>query len=75
MPYTDYSLMVDAVGVEPTLFLMSQIYSLLPSPLGTHIQKRDLGLSPRCDPGYLMVGALPSQVTVLSTVCILIITQ
>ena len=30
--------MVDAVGIEPTVFLMSLIYSQLPSPLGTHIQ-------------------------------------
>lgn len=29
--------MVDRVGVEPTVYLTSQIYSLLPSPLGTPI--------------------------------------
>ena len=29
--------LVDRVGVEPTVYLTSQIYSLLPSPLGTPI--------------------------------------
>lgn len=29
--------LVDAVGVEPTVFLMSQIYSLLSSPLDIRI--------------------------------------
>ena len=30
--------MVEPVGIEPTLFLMSLIYSQLPSPLGTRLQ-------------------------------------
>ncbi len=30
--------MVETVGIEPTVFLMSLIYSQLPSPLGTHLQ-------------------------------------
>lgn len=30
--------MVEAVGIEPTLFLMSLIYSQLPSPLSTHFR-------------------------------------
>jgi hypothetical protein len=29
---------VETVGIEPTVFLMSLIYSQLPSPLGTHLQ-------------------------------------
>ena len=29
-------LLVEAVGIEPTVFLMSLIYSQLPSPLSTH---------------------------------------
>jgi hypothetical protein len=29
--------MVETVGIEPTVFLMSLIYSQLPSPLGTHL--------------------------------------
>lgn len=32
-----YCNMVEAVGVEPTMFPMSLIYSQLPSPLGTHL--------------------------------------
>lgn len=31
--------LVGAVGIEPTVFLMSLIYSQLPSPLGTHTHK------------------------------------
>ena len=30
--------MVEPVGIEPTVFLMSLIYSQLPSPLGTRLQ-------------------------------------
>ena len=30
--------LVETVGIEPTVFLMSLIYSQLPSPLGTHLQ-------------------------------------
>ena len=29
---------METVGIEPTVFLMSLIYSQLPSPLGTHLQ-------------------------------------
>ena len=32
------SCMVEPVGIEPTVFLMSLIYSQLPSPLGTRLQ-------------------------------------
>ena len=32
-------ILVDKGGVEPPVFLMSQIYSLLPSPLGTLVHK------------------------------------
>ena len=28
---------METVGIEPTVFLMSLIYSQLPSPLGTHL--------------------------------------
>ncbi len=30
--------LVEAVGIEPTVFLMWVIYSHLPSPLSTHLQ-------------------------------------
>ena len=30
-------IMVEPVGIEPTVFLMSLIYSQLPSPLGTRL--------------------------------------
>ena len=30
--------LVEPVGIEPTVFLMSLIYSQLPSPLGTRLQ-------------------------------------
>lgn len=41
--------MVDVDGVAPPMFLMSQIYSLLPSLLGTHIQIKT-EVSPYTDP-------------------------
>ena len=31
-------ILVEPVGIEPTVFLMSLIYSQLPSPLGTRLQ-------------------------------------
>jgi hypothetical protein len=31
-------LLVEAVGIEPTVFLLSLIYSQLPSPLSTHFR-------------------------------------
>ena len=37
--------MVGEAGVEPALFLMSRIYSALPSPLGTFTQKLNLDTS------------------------------
>ena len=40
-----YRLMVEAVGIEPTVFLMWVIYSHLPSPLGTHLQWKIITLS------------------------------
>ena len=36
--YTMKPNLVETVGIEPTVFLMSLIYSQLPSPLGTHLR-------------------------------------
>ena len=36
---------IGVVGVEPTVFLMWQIYSLLPSPLGIHPDIKRLELN------------------------------